>query len=125
MLIRCVLQLVIRLKKIRLDVDNEVEDLLYQGLKKGGFVGDVSSDTFGKVNLLSTQKVGATISAKLTKDAIMAVFFSLVLIFLYILVRFDSWQYGLGGVVSTGSRCHPYYGSLLVVVWLPPILFGD
>ena len=82
------------------DVDNEVEDLLYQGLKKGGFVGDVSSDTFGKVNLLSTQKVGATISAKLTKDAIMAVFFSLVLIFLYILVRFDSWQYGLGGVVS-------------------------
>jgi SecD/SecF fusion protein len=82
------------------DVDNQVEDLLYEGLKKGNFIGNVSSDTFSKVNLQSSQKVGPTISDKLTRDAIMAVFFSLVLIFLYILVRFDSWQYGLGGVVS-------------------------
>ncbi len=82
------------------NVDNEVEELLYQGLKKSGFIGDVSADTFGKVNLQSTQKVGPTISDKLTKDAIWAVLFSLVLIFLYILVRFDSWQYGLGGVIS-------------------------
>jgi len=82
------------------EVDDKVEDLLYQGLKKGNFIGDVSADTFNKVNLKSTQKVGPTISDKLTKDAILAVFFSLVLIFLYILVRFDSWQYGLGGVIS-------------------------
>jgi SecD/SecF fusion protein len=82
------------------DVDNQVEELLYQGLKKANFIGDVSADTFNKVNLLSTQKVGPTISDKLTKDAILAVLFSLVLIFLYILVRFDSWQYGLGGVIS-------------------------
>jgi SecD/SecF fusion protein len=82
------------------DVDNQVEELLYQGLKKANYIGDVSADTFNKVNLLSTQKVGATISDKLTKDAILAVLFSLVLIFLYILVRFDSWQYGLGGVIS-------------------------
>jgi len=82
------------------DVDNQVEELLFQGLKKANFIGDISADTFNKVNLLSSQKVGPTISAKLTRDAIMAVFFSLALIFLYILVRFDSWQYGLGGVVS-------------------------
>jgi SecD/SecF fusion protein len=82
------------------DADDKVETLLYEGLKKGNFVGDISVETFNKVNLLSTQKVGPTISDKLTRDAIMAVFFSLVLIFLYIVVRFDSWQYGLGGVVS-------------------------
>jgi len=82
------------------EVDNKVEELLYQGLKKANYIGDVSADTFSKINLQSTQKVGPTISDKLTKDAIMAVLFSLVLIFLYILVRFDSWQYGLGGVVS-------------------------
>jgi SecD/SecF fusion protein len=82
------------------DVDNEVEELLYSGLKKTGFIGDVSSDTFSKINLLSTQKVGPTISDKLTRDAILAVLFSLVLIFIYIVVRFDSWHYGLGGVVS-------------------------
>jgi len=82
------------------DVDNKVEALLYEGLKKAGYVGDVSADTFSKVNLQSTQKVGPTISDKLTRDAIWAVLFSLVLIFIYILVRFDSWQYGLGGVIS-------------------------
>ena len=82
------------------DVDNKVEEMLYQGLKKANYIGDVSADTFSKVNLQSTQKVGPTISDKLTKDAILAVLFSLVLIFLYILVRFDSWQYGLGGVIS-------------------------
>ncbi len=82
------------------DADNKVETLLYEGLKKANFVGDVSVDTFSKVNLLSSQKVGPTISDKLTKDAILAVVFSLLLIFLYILVRFANWQYGLGGVVS-------------------------
>lgn len=82
------------------DVDNEVEELLYQGLKKANYIGDVSADTFSKVNLQSTQKVGPTISDKLTRDAILAVLFSLVLIFLYIVVRFDSWHYGLGGVIS-------------------------
>jgi len=82
------------------EIDDKVEELLFNGLKKANFIGDVSIDTFNKVNLLSTEKVGPTISDKLTRDAILAVFFSLVLIFLYILVRFDSWQYGLGGVVS-------------------------
>ncbi len=82
------------------EVDNKVEELLYQGLKEANFIGDVSTDTFSKINLQSTQKVGPTISDKLTRDAILAVFFSLILIFLYILVRFDSWHYGLGGVVS-------------------------
>ncbi len=82
------------------DVDNKVEELLYDGLKKGGFIGDVTLDTFGKLNLQSTQKVGPTISDKLTRDAIMAVLFSLVLIFIYILMRFDSWQFSLGCVTS-------------------------
>jgi len=82
------------------EVDDKVESVLYEGLKKGNFIGDVSADTFSKINLQKSEKVGPTISAKLTKDAILAVFFSLVLIFLYIVVRFDSWQYGLGGVVS-------------------------
>jgi len=81
-------------------IDDKVENMLYEGLKKGNFIGDISPESFNKLNLMSSQKVGPTISNKLTKDAILAVFFSLILIFLYILVRFDSWQYGLGGVVS-------------------------
>ena len=82
------------------NIDNEVENLLYQGLKKGNFIGDVSADTFGKLNLLSSQKVGPTVSDSLRKDAILAVFFSLVLIFLYIVMRFANWQFGVGGIAS-------------------------
>jgi len=89
-----------KIEETSTDVDNKVEELLYEGLKKGGFIGDISVDAFSKVNLKSTQKVGPTISDKLTRDAILAVLFSLVLIFIYILLRFDRWQFSLGCVTS-------------------------
>lgn len=89
-----------KIEESSIDVDSKVEELLYDGLKKSGFIGDVSLDTFSKVNLKETQKVGPTISDKLTRDAVMAVLFSLVLIFIYILFRFDSWKYSLGCVTS-------------------------
>lgn len=82
------------------NIDNEVEALLYDGLKKGNFLGSTTQDEFLKNNLQSSQKVGPTISNKIKTDAAMAVFFSLIMIFLYILVRFRNWQYGLGGVIA-------------------------
>lgn len=82
------------------NVDNEVENLMYEGLKKANFIGDSSMDTFIKVNRQSSQKVGPTISDDIKKDAALAIFFSLVMIFLYILVRFSNWQFGLGGVLA-------------------------
>lgn len=82
------------------NVDNEVEELMYNGLKSAGFIGDVSLDTFIKVNRMSSQKVGPTISDDIKKDAAIAIFLSLVMIFLYILIRFRNWQYGLGGVIA-------------------------
>lgn len=82
------------------NVDNEVEALLYDGLKKADFLGDISQEAFLKNDLLSSQKVGPTISNKIKTDAAMAIFFSLIMIFIYILIRFRNWQYGLGGVVA-------------------------
>jgi SecD/SecF fusion protein len=82
------------------DTDNQVEEELYQGLKKAGFVGDISLDTFSKINLKSSQKVGPTISDDLTKTAVIAIFLSLIMIFIYVAVRFKDWQYGLGGLLS-------------------------
>ena len=49
---------------------------------------------------MSSQKVGPTISHDIKKDAIIAIIFSLIIIFLYILVRFSNWQYGLGAVAA-------------------------
>jgi SecD/SecF fusion protein len=80
--------------------DNLVEEEMYAGLKKSGFIGDVSLETFDKVNLQSSQKVGPTISDDLKKDAVIAVLLSLVMIFVYVAIRFKNWQYGLGGLLS-------------------------
>ncbi|MBV5315455.1 MAG: protein translocase subunit SecDF [Prolixibacteraceae bacterium] len=89
-----------KIEDMSITVDNEVENLMYEGLKKAGYIGDVSIDTFIKVNRMSSQKVGPTISDDIKKDAALAIFFSLLMIFLYILVRFSNWQYGLGGVLA-------------------------
>jgi len=102
------------------DADNKIESLLYDGLKKGNFIGDVSPDTFSKINIQLSQKVGPTISAKLTRDAALAVFFALILIFLYILVRFDSWQFGLGGVVSLAHDAIITMGAFSLLYGLLP-----
>ena len=48
----------------------------------------------------SSQKVQPTIASELLWDAIWAVLVSLVLIFIYIAIRFKNWQFGMGGVIA-------------------------
>ncbi|MEL6661081.1 MAG: protein translocase subunit SecF, partial [Bacteroidota bacterium] len=45
-------------------------------------------------------KVGPTIADDITRSAIYAAVFALLLIFLYIFVRFSKWQYSLGAVAA-------------------------
>ncbi|WP_320110534.1 protein translocase subunit SecDF [Draconibacterium orientale] len=83
------------------DVDNEVEALLMQGLKDADLIDQsVTLDEFTQDYQQSSQKVGPTISDDIRKDAAIAIGFSLIIIFLYILVRFRDWQYGLGAVAA-------------------------
>lgn len=80
-------------------VDADVEARLYKGLKP--FLGaDVTLEKFLDNNRLSSQKVGPTISDDIKKDAVLAIVFALLIIFLYIAVRFRNWAYGVGGLVS-------------------------
>jgi SecD/SecF fusion protein len=53
-----------------------------------------------KYGQMSTQKVDPVMSKDLVYQAFMAVIFGLLIIFIYIAVRFKNWKYGLGGVVS-------------------------
>ncbi len=50
--------------------------------------------------IMSSQKVGATIADDIKVAAAYAIGFSLLVIFLYILVRFRKWTYGMGAVVA-------------------------
>ena len=84
-------------------VDSIVEVKLFAGLKPF-FGSEVNKEDFSvqnqNVGLISSQKVGATVSRDITQGAIMAVFFSLIAIFIYIALRFRNWQYGVGAIAS-------------------------
>jgi SecD/SecF fusion protein len=82
------------------NVDNQVEEALYKGLKDGGFLANVAYEDFVTNYRMSSQKVGPTISDDIKKDALIAVLVALLMIFLYVMVRFPGWKYGIGGVVS-------------------------
>jgi SecD/SecF fusion protein len=71
------------------EADRKVEEALFQGLKGYKFSQDISSS-----------KVGATMADDIQDSSRTAIIFSLIVIFLYILVRFRKWQYSLGAVVA-------------------------
>ncbi len=72
------------------NADVEVEELLNKGL------GTMNL----KYDIVQQQKVGPTIATDIVYGAYGAVLFSALMMFLYIVVRFRKWQYGLGSVVA-------------------------
>ncbi|MCX6325809.1 MAG: protein translocase subunit SecDF [Bacteroidia bacterium] len=80
-------------------VDDEVETTLYNGLK--GMLGtDVTQEKFLSTYRRSSETVGPTIASDIKIKAIWAVGLSVVLMFLYIFLRFRNWQYGVGAIVA-------------------------
>ncbi len=57
---------------------------------------------FGAFDIQESKMIAPTISKDLAKNALYAVGFSLLIIFLYIVFRFRSWQFGLGAVTALG-----------------------
>ncbi|QGY43849.1 protein translocase subunit SecDF [Maribellus comscasis] len=83
------------------NIDNEVEEMLMVGLQNGGFIDkNVTLEQFTDEYQMSSQKVGPTISDDIRKESAIAIGFSLIIIFIYILIRFNNWQYGLGAVAA-------------------------
>ncbi|MDL2326857.1 protein translocase subunit SecD, partial [Bacteroidales bacterium OttesenSCG-928-A14] len=85
-------------------VDKEVEIKLYNALKGFYTKEDISETDFTQQvdprGIQSSQKVQPMIAKELVRNAIGAVLISLVLIFIYIAIRFKNWQFGVGGVIS-------------------------
>lgn len=72
------------------NVEEKVEQKLHEGLAS---LGD-------KYTIEWSRKVGPTIAEDLKKDAVLSVIFALVIIFLYILLRFKKWQFGAGATLA-------------------------
>ena len=109
-----------RVNEDNTEVDSLAEAHMYQGLKPF-FATELTKEDFSvqnqNVGLISSQKVGATVSKDITRGAFLAVFFSLIAIFIYIAIRFRNWQYGLGGVVSLTTVA-------MITIGLYSLLYG-
>ena len=87
------------------EVDDEIQQKLYNTLKSY-FPQDLTYAEFvkgssgSKIGILEYNKVGPTIADDIKKDSLWAVLGSLVVVFLYILLRFRRWQFSTGAVVA-------------------------
>jgi SecD/SecF fusion protein len=88
-----------RIEESATEVDEEIELLLYEGLKP--LLGDeVSFDQFMTDYRQQSQKVGPAIAHDIKIEAVWAIFIALIFMFLYIFIRFKNWQFGLGAVAA-------------------------
>ena len=62
--------------------------------------GNISKDDFLSKYRVSSETVGPVVAADIKINAFFAVGIALILIFLYIFMRFRYWQYGFGAVMS-------------------------
>ncbi len=90
-----------------LEVSDEIQSLLYDGLQS--YLPDGTTlenfkvgaeDTSDKIGIMKYFEVGPTIADDIKQAAIWAVLGALLVVFLYILLRFRKWQYSLGAVVA-------------------------
>jgi len=90
------------------EVDSIIQTKLFSGLKDfysnknikyQDFISDTDNDE-KLIGILSSQKVGPTVADDIRNKAVMAIVFALIVIFIYIAIRFKKWQYGLAGVIA-------------------------
>ena len=81
------------------EIEHEIEEKIYNGLKP--IIGEeVSFDRFTDDYRQSSQKVGPTIADDIKRKAVLAIFLALFIMFIYLIIRFKNWQYGMGAVAA-------------------------
>ncbi|MDW5287685.1 protein translocase subunit SecDF [Formosa sp. PL04] len=83
-------------EQIRKDLFTALEPHL-SGITYEDFISDNEHKTIG---LMKSYKVSPTIADDIKKESFWAVLGSLIVVFLYILLRFKKWQYSLGAVAA-------------------------
>lgn len=85
------------------DVADRVITKLHEGLTKAGINSELSNfkrtDGSG-THITSSSQVGPTVADDIRDSSVKAGLWSLVFIFLYLLVRFRRWQFSLGAVLA-------------------------
>jgi len=86
-------------------VDEEIQNKLFTALQSylpDGMSYDnfVNGSSQKEIGIMSSIKVGPTIADDIKSNSFLAVIGSLIVVFLYILLRFQKWQFSLGAVVA-------------------------
>lgn len=87
------------------EVDNEIQEKLFSALQSY-LPEDMSYEEFSlgqeetELGIMQSLKVGPSIADDIKQSSIWAVIGSLIVIFLYILLRFRKWQFSLGAVAA-------------------------
>ncbi|MDR5591836.1 protein translocase subunit SecDF [Christiangramia sp. SM2212] len=103
------------------EVDEEIQRSLYESL--GSYLpADLTYEDFvdgaddKDVGVMKSMKVGATIADDIKNASFWAVLGSLIVVFLYILLRFRKWQFSLGAVAAV-------FHDVLVVLGIFSLLY--
>lgn len=105
------------------DVDDEVENILFESLSAAGLVTQENVSQFKDPDvrnggsIISSTKVGPSVAKDITYGAIVSVIFALIAIFLYILLRFRNVAYSVGSTVAIAL-------DTLIVLGFYSILWG-
>ena len=102
-----------------LAVDNEIQNILYNSLLSflpDGYTYDqfVNGSNEKQVGIMSSIKVGPTIADDIKENSFLAVIGSLIVVFLYILLRFRKMAVFSWCCCSSISRCPYCFGSFLI-----------
>lgn len=104
------------------EVDTEIQEMMYDALMPY-LPQDITYEEFSvgssssrNVGILQSMKVGPTIADDIKNDSFWAIIGSLVVVFLYILLRFRKWQYSLGAVTAVAH-------DVIIVLGLYSLLY--
>lgn len=104
------------------EVENEIKTKLFEGTKSY-FVNEIAFASFAseagdsEFGIVAERQVGPTIADDIKKSAVWAIIGSLIVIFLYILIRFSRWQFSLGAVAAA-------FHDVLVVLSIFSLFYG-
>ena len=103
------------------EADEAIEALLFEGCKP--FLSETitfddfrSTDSNAEVGIMSSQKVGPAIADDIKTSAVWAIIAALIVIFLYILVRFRNFAYSVGALTALAHDTVIILG-LYAILW--------
>jgi SecD/SecF fusion protein len=110
-----------RIHEDNAEADEAIEALIYEGskpfLSEGITFEDFrSTDSNAEVGIMSSQKVGPAIADDIKTSAVWAIFAALIVIFLYILIRFRNFAYSVGALVALAHDTVIILG-LYAILW--------